>query len=61
MKKILFAILAISVICFAASTEKCNPGTTQENTDVNIPLGWCRAEGFVCGVTTESYLSSLWE
>ena len=34
MKKILFAILAISVICFAASTEKCNPGTTQENTDV---------------------------
>ena len=56
MKKILFAILAISVICFAASTEKCNPGTTQENTDVNLPLGWCRAEGFVCGVTTESYI-----
>ena len=54
MKKILFAILAISVICFAASTEKCNLGTTPENTDVNLPLGWCRAEGFVCGVTTES-------
>ena len=67
MKKILFAILAISVICFAASMEKCNPNPNPDpnapsvNYDPNLPLGWCRAEGFVCDVTTESYLSSLWE
>lgn len=54
MKKILFVIFAVSAICFAASTEKCNPGTSLDNTDINLPIGWCRAEGFVCGVTTES-------
>ena len=60
MKKILFAILAISVICFAASMEKCNPNPNPDpnapsvNYDPNLPLGWCRAEGYVCGVTTES-------
>lgn len=46
--------------CIAASTEKCNPNPNSDpnappvNYDPSLPMGWCRAEGYVCGVTTES-------
>lgn len=60
MKKLIVVILVISVICFATSTEKCNPNPNPDsntplvNYDPSLPMGWCRAEGYVCGVTTES-------
>ena len=60
MKKLIILLLVMVAFCFAASTEKCNPNPNADpnapsvNYDPNLPIGWCRAEGFVCGVTTES-------
>ena len=60
MKKLIILLLVMVAFCFAASTEKCNPNPNADpnapsvNYDPNLPIGWCRAEGFVCGVSTES-------
>ena len=58
MKKLIIAIFAISAICFAQSSEKCNPNPNSEpgapNHDSNIPDGWCYNEGYVCQLSIEA-------
>lgn len=68
MKKLCFAILAISVICFAwppeQPTEKCNPNPNPdpnnllgfqpgENFDKSLRDGTCYDYGYVCKVTMD--------
>ena len=66
MKKLCFAILAISVICFAwpreQPTEKCNPNPDPnnllgfqpgENFDKSLRDGTCYDYGYVCKVTMD--------
>jgi hypothetical protein len=54
MKRFFMVIVAISVMGYAASSEKCNPGTSPANTDANLHQGWCYNEGYVFNVTTEA-------
>lgn len=54
MKRFFMVIVAISVMGYAASSEKCNPGPSPANTDANLHQGWCYNEGYVCNVTTEA-------
>ena len=66
MKKMCFAILAISTICFAdlseLPTEKCNPDANptnrfnaqpEANFDKNLRMGVCYDYGYVCKVTMD--------
>ena len=66
MKKLCFAILAISTICFAwpsgVPTEKCNPdpdpnrlksSQPEANFDKNLRMGVCYDYGYVCKVTMD--------
>ena len=60
MKRIILAILAISAICFAQSSEKCNPNpdtapnASTVNYDPNLPEGTCYNVGYVCQLSVES-------
>ena len=47
MKKILFAILAVTAISFAV--ELCNNGAFE----IQAPVGSCTNEGYVCNVATD--------
>ena len=66
VKKLCFAILAISTICFAdlseLPTEKCNPDANptnrfnaqpEANFDKNLRMGVCYDYGYVCKVTMD--------
>ena len=48
MKKLILTLLASAAISFAA--EHCNDGTS----NMQIPLGSCYNDGYVCQVSTES-------
>ena len=60
MKRIILAILAISAICFAQSSEKCNPNpdtapnASTVNYDPNLLEGTCYNVGYVCQLSMES-------
>lgn len=60
MKRIILAVLAISAICFAQSSEKCNPNpdtapnASTVNYDPNLLEGTCYNVGYVCQLSVES-------
>ena len=48
MRKLIIALIVISAICFAQSSEQCFPSVPE------IPANSCFNEGYVCSLTTES-------
>ena len=60
MKRIILAVLAISAICFAQSSEKCNPNpdtapnASTVNYDPYLLEGTCYNVGYVCQLSMES-------